>query len=60
MTTTPRIKQIAALVADHVRADPATRWLIHFHSANPADWSIWLLRPGMPLFTYDNLYALHT
>jgi hypothetical protein len=54
MMKTPRLRQIARLIAAHVAADPATKWVVHMHSADLNDWAVWLLRPGYPLFEYDH------
>jgi len=54
MVKTPRLQQIARLIAAHVAADPATKWIVHMHSADLNDWAVWLLRPGHPLYEYDH------
>jgi ParB-like nuclease domain len=51
MMTTPRARQIVKLVADHIAADPATKWIVKVWRL-PNDWSIWLLRDGV-LYEYD-------
>jgi hypothetical protein len=58
MLTSYRARQIIALVAGHLRDDPATKWTVRFWKL-PDDWSIWIIVGGR-LHEYDHLWPLHT
>jgi hypothetical protein len=60
MLKSPRARLIFKLVADHIAADPRTTWRVHFHTADPRDWAIWLWRPGHPLYEYDHWWPVRT
>lgn len=47
-----RRRQIIKLIAAHVAADAGTKWIVKVWRA-PDDWSVWLWRPGHPLYEYD-------